>query len=146
MTRNIRLCMLSTIIVLFFLSSPVLGLETGPVTGNQGAISFFTGGVGIGERAEMEKRAGDYNLKIILAAKSGAYLSRVAIWIYDNKGSLVLDAESAGPWFYVRLPDGNYTVKAVHKGVEKEKMVYIARGLQQIMFNWDVPSFVSMLR
>ncbi len=41
----------------------------------ENGIRYITGGVGIDEREAMrETLAGDYNLKIVLAAKSGPFL------------------------------------------------------------------------
>jgi hypothetical protein len=138
MKRFILLCILSTFIVLPLFSSAVPGMEMGPASGSRHGISFMTGGVGMGERAQMEKMSGEYNLKIILATSSGSYLAKIPIMIYDNKGTLVFQAESEGPWFYVRLPEGGYTIKATYDGHEKKKMINITRGLKMVMFHWAI--------
>jgi len=118
-------------------SPAVLGQDMDFKTGSEGDIRYMTGGVSKGERAEMEKRSNDYNLKIILAAKSGAYLANIPVTICEDGGEPVLMSTRAdGPWLYVRLPEGRYTIKAVHEGREKKKTVQVDQGLKLIIFHW----------
>ncbi len=138
MMRNIIVFMFSALLALYLASSTASGMEMGLKTGKMGGISFMTGGAGKGERAEMEKMAGKYNLKIILATTSGAYLALLPITIYDSNGNQVLKAEASGPWFYARLPEGRYTIKVTRKGKEKGKTVQLGRGFELVMFHWNV--------
>ncbi len=74
-------------------------------------VPYITGGVGIEERDAMrEALAGDYNLKIVLATKSGPYLSNIPVRIMDAAGNVMMETDNNGPWIYVNLPSGKYTV------------------------------------
>src|SRR5690606_37917825 len=71
------------------------------------------GGIGAEERAAMEAKAADYNLRLTFATKvSGAYLSDVKVAIRNARGETVLDTVAAGPWLFARLPRGEYRVAA----------------------------------
>lgn len=104
--------------------------------GKQEGIPYMTGGISEGERAEMEKRSMDYNLKITLAAKSGAYLADIPVTICNADGKTVINIRAEGPWLYVRLPEGRYTIKASHEGQKKEKTIQVDQGLELVMFHW----------
>jgi hypothetical protein len=59
------------------------------------------GGVGEGERAELDALSNQYNLRLLFAKQdSGEYLSAVQVNILDAQGGTVLTAESSGPWFF----------------------------------------------
>ena len=129
-------CALLTLWSIRLVSGVVLSEEMFFKTGNQDGNSFMSGGIGEGERAEMEMMAKDYNLKIVLATTSGAYLSEIPVVIYDQGGKEIFKVDAGGPWLYVHLKDGKYTVKASHEGREKKKTVQVDRGLKMIMFHW----------
>ncbi len=134
--RKLLLCSFLTMWCLCFLSGVVLSEEFYFKTGNQDGISFISGGIGEGERAEMERMAKDYNLKIVLATTTGPYLSEIPVMIYDRSGKEVFKIDAGGPWLYIHLKEGKYTIKASHEGKEKKKTVQIGRRLKMIMFHW----------
>jgi len=86
---------------------------------SQTGISYMTGGVGLEERAVMKKEAESYNLWLEFATKNGNYLSDVDVRIKDEKGAVVLEEKSTGPWFLASLPAGKYMVrvKVLKKGI-----------------------------
>ena len=112
--------------------------EAGLKTGIWQGISFMTGGVSKGERADMEDLSERYNLKVVMATTSGSYLALIPVTIYDDSGKRLLKVNANGPWFYADLPEGLYTVKAVYEGQKKEKKVHVDKGLQLVMFHWTV--------
>lgn len=114
----------------------VLGEGVDLKTGEQEGIPYMTGGISKGERAEMEKRSMDYNLKIILAAKSRAYLANIPVTICNADGKTVMSIRADGPWLYVRLPEGRYTIKASYEGQTREKAIQVDHGLELVMFHW----------
>jgi hypothetical protein len=116
-------------------SSAALSIELG--SGALEGVFFMTGGVSKGERADMEGMSKDYNLKIVLATAAGAYLAEIPVMIYDGNAGRVLSEIAEGPWFYVRLPEGRYTIEARHEGRTKEKGVYVDEGLEVVLFHWD---------
>lgn len=81
----------------------------------QNGISYIGGGVGVVERAALERWAKDYTLRIEMARKSGEYLGDMQVRLFNAKGERILEAPSDGPLFYVRLPSGRYAVEVVPK-------------------------------
>jgi hypothetical protein len=73
---------------------------------------FMSGGVGIEERNLMLRDAHDYDLDLSFADNKGHYLSDVNVVITNDQGKQLVNTTSAGPWFYIELPDGKYDVKA----------------------------------
>ncbi|MEI2781121.1 MAG: carboxypeptidase regulatory-like domain-containing protein [Candidatus Competibacter sp.] len=74
-------------------------------------IRYVSGGVGEGERAELDALSNQFNLRLLFAMQgSGEYLSAVRVTILDARGGTVLTAESKGPWFFAQLAPGEYTV------------------------------------
>jgi len=86
---------------------------------NQGYPYLF-GGVGSDEREAMEERAKGYNVKLIFAEKRGAFVSGVTVAIANAKGAEIAALKTEGPWFYIQLPPGDYSIKARFKGEIKE--------------------------
>ena len=83
-------------------------------------FSYISGGIGAEEREQMEKWAKAYNLELSFAVKTGQYLSDVSLTIEDEKGNAIVTTIAQGPWFYIQLPPGRYTVKATFEGQAKE--------------------------
>ncbi len=114
------------------------GEEAGVMKGTKDNVAFMTGGVSKGERSEMEAASDKYNLKVVLATEEGAYLARLPVWIEDAQAKQVLEVETNGPWLYARLPEGRYTVKSMHGGVEKMRTLRVDEGLEVVMLNWSI--------
>ena len=72
---------------------------------------YASGGVSQDDRAEMQTQRDQYSLWVLTAAsKSGAYLSNVRVVITDQQKKVVFDAPLDGPWLFINLPLGRYTV------------------------------------
>ncbi len=99
-------------------------------------IQYISGGVGLDERVQMEEMAKGYNVKAVFATASGSYVADVEVRITDAKGGKVLDATSRGPWFYVNLPAGRYTIEAVYKGKSKRQIITAGPGAKSVIFEW----------
>ena len=108
------------------------GIEKGKTDG----VEYMTGGVGIDERQQMGETAKEYNVKAVFATTSGSYLSNITITIAKTSGDKVLEATSNGPWFFAKLPQGTYSIKAVYKGTEKTQTVEVGPGLKSVIFAW----------
>ncbi|MEO8132736.1 MAG: carboxypeptidase regulatory-like domain-containing protein [Betaproteobacteria bacterium] len=103
-----------------------------------GDISYISGGVSEEARDNLLAMGRDFNIKLILATKAGAYLSDVGIVVSAAGGRPVLDVKSEGPWFYAKLPAGTYVVEAISNGATMRRNVTIgAQGMSQIDFRWD---------
>ncbi len=86
---------------------------------NQGYPYLF-GGVGSDEREALEERAKSYNVKLIFAEKRGAFVSGVSLQMTTAQGAEIAALMVEGPWFYIQLPPGNYSIKARLKGEIKQ--------------------------
>lgn len=90
-------------------------------------VSYISGGVGHDEREALKQQAGDYNLRLAFAARSGAYLAGVKVAIRNAAGHGVFSAEADGPWMYVKLPPGSYRVSADVAGVTMNRAVKVPK-------------------
>jgi hypothetical protein len=107
---------------------------------SQAGVPFMSGGIGVEERNQMRQAAKSYNLGLSFAGKSRGYLTDVSVVITDDKGQQVLSAANTGPWFYVQLPPGKYTVKATYNGKVREvKNLRLKKdsGVRQTVY-WDI--------
>ncbi len=71
MTTTIRQVIVATAAILLTFTGAALAAD----------VPFVTGGVGVDERADLRAKEKDYNLKIVAAAPSGAYVADVAVVI-----------------------------------------------------------------
>ncbi|MCG6535620.1 MAG: carboxypeptidase-like regulatory domain-containing protein [Syntrophales bacterium LBB04] len=100
-------------------------------------IAYFSGGIGVDEREAMTVMGRDYSLKLMCALKSRAYLSDLKVTVSDGAGKVVLDAASEGPWFFAKLPPGQYTVVVTIAGNAKQSRVTIGNKQTSVRFYWD---------
>jgi hypothetical protein len=100
-------------------------------------IPWTTGGVGADERAKLERMKGDFNLKIVLAAKGGPFLGDAIIEIRDENGRKVFEGRSDGPWVFLKLAPGTYLVRAANQGESSEQKARVGdSGLTEVHFYW----------
>lgn len=130
--KRVKTVVLSAI-ALFFAAAPALA-ESAPgmlqvEESNYRGTPYITGGVGMEERAVLEERMNDYNLKLIFALEEGNFLSNVDVTVADSAGKTVLQTTTNGPWLAARLPEGHYTVRATIQGETQEKTVEV-RGAE----------------
>lgn len=100
-----------------------------PVVQKSKDISYITGGIGAEEVAEMDAQEPNFNVRVLLSSTHGEYMSEVAIRFLDKNNAEVLRVDNVGPFFYVNLPAGAYTVEAASTSgaVEKKKIVALAK-------------------
>jgi hypothetical protein len=102
-------------------------------------IKYMTGGVGIGERQRMANRQEDFNLKLAFAEQSGVYLADVDVAI-EQSGRELLGVETNGPWLYLRLPSGVYTIRATANGETKViNDLSVSEERVTRIVHWDLP-------
>lgn len=112
--------------------------ESGLAVHETGGLPYVSGGVAEESRQELSAHAREFNLKLIFATKSGAYLSNVGVAIADAKGKKLLDATSEGPWFLTKLPRGNYRVVASYGGKALERPVAVdGTALRTVDLRWS---------
>lgn len=109
--------------------------EAASTTSAASSGKAVSGGVGVGARDTLDQRAEKYGLKLVFAqSPSGDYLAEVPVTITDRHGNTVIDAVSEGPWMYVDLPTGNYSVKAQFNGRTETRQVSVASGSQRTVY------------
>jgi hypothetical protein len=109
-----------------------------------GGIRYVSGGIGVSERTDLQTLSSQFNLHLMFATQgSGQYLSAVQVAILDANQSPVLSAESDGPWFYVQLLPGDYSVEVTptgHRGEDQtqRKTVHLNGASKSKMdFYWE---------
>ncbi len=102
-------------------------------------IRYISGGVGEGERAELNALSNQFNLRLLFAMQgSGEYLSAVQVNILDTHGGSVMSVKSKGPWFLAQLPPGDYMVEAltIDRTSQQKKVHIEGSGQSRLDFYW----------
>ena len=127
----------------FFVVSLCAGYSlayTGPTFYKEGSIhgvKYLSGGVGLDERAAMEKAAkGNYNLQFVFAETTGPYLADIKVDIQGKDGKKLVDMSTNGPWFFVELPTGQYSITVIHDGKSEVQRLVVGKNFQKVIFNW----------
>lgn len=122
--------------VLLF-GSVLLGTAPTALSQGTGNVPFVSGGAGEESRDELNRGAANYNLKLVHALKTGAYLADVKVKITDSNGKTLLDTITKGPWLFARLPAGSYTVVSTYEGKSTgQKITIAASGSRTLDFRW----------
>jgi len=103
-----------------------------------GDISYVSGGVGASEQEALAQVKSDYNLRLLFAVTgSGAFLAEIPVTLADGKGQVLLEAVAAGPYFYARVPPGDYRISAERAGqVETRSVTVPSAGAVSTDFRW----------
>jgi hypothetical protein len=129
MTTTIRLAIVATTAVLMTLIGAARAAD----------IPFVTGGTGADERADLQAKEKDYNLKIVAAATSGDYLAGVRVVIESAAKMSVLETRMDGPILLAKLSTGTYTIKATYGPSTQTRTVNVpGQGLREAAFRWPV--------
>lgn len=119
------------------LLAPVTSANSDENVQTVGNVSYVSGGVGTDSIDRLSSIAKDFNLKLVFALKSGAYVSDVKVTIADTAGKSVLDTTSEGPWLLAKLPLGNYQVSAIFAGKAVTHNIAVdAAKLKSLDFRW----------
>jgi hypothetical protein len=105
---------------------------------SKGDISYVSGGVGASEQEALAKVKSKYNLWLTFAVTgTGAFLSDIPVTISDKAGQVLVEAVSAGPYFYARVPAGTYRLSVDNAGQVKTRTVSVpASGGVSEVFEW----------
>lgn len=113
-------------------------LLTCPLVASAADVAFITGGASAEARQELLAQELDYNLKIVVAEKSGDFLADVKIVIESARKQSMLEANMEGPILLAKLPPGMYTIRATYDAKTLTRTVSVpVRGLRQADFRWD---------
>lgn len=104
----------------------------------QNNIRYFSAGLGKEERGLSYP---PYPLKLIFVKGESAYLTSVAVDVFQPDGTKLLsipDEEVEGPWLFLNLPTGKYMIKATDSsGTTQEKSITLTDGGTTTMyFRW----------
>lgn len=101
-------------------------------------IRYVSGGIGEGERDELNALSNQFNLRLLFAMQgSGNYLADIRVNILDSRGEAALSTESNGPWFFAQLPPGTYTIEVSIPDQLQRQTARIEGGRQsQLNFYW----------
>lgn len=106
-----------------------------------GNVSYVSGGVGEDSRERMKAFAAAFNLKLLLAHRSGSYMSDVEVVVADTKGKQLIKANADGPIFMAKLPAGVYEVAATAVGQTQRQKVTVNNSRQAVLhFRWADPA------
>jgi len=99
-------------------------------------VRYMSSGVGYDSRVNLPR----FPLRLIFAAKTGAYLAEIDVEISPGPTGKPTTMHSPGPWLDVDLPAGNYRIKAhTGSGLESVKSVTVVKGsTTQVKLVWNV--------
>ena len=109
-----------------------INIEKGTANG----VTYETGGVGLEERAAMNESLHHYNLRLVFANAKGWYLSAVPVQIQTPDGKVLLSKKSNGPWFWAKLPAGQYEVMASYDKKQEVHKIDVGKTPQSVEFTW----------
>jgi hypothetical protein len=73
---------------------------------------FISGGLSFDEQRAMERVAQPYNLKLVFSRRAGTPACPAFLVIGANDGHHIETISLRGPWLYIQLPPGAYTILA----------------------------------
>jgi len=116
-------------------------LVAAPVQEVKGDVAVVHGGIGADDRALIEAKAADHNLKLTFARKgSGAYLADVKVVVRNKQGTVVIDTVASGPLLVARLPEGEYSVAAKERGTTLTQTIALKGKVRRDwVFRFDLP-------
>jgi len=128
-----RTARVAALVMAVLATAQVLAQAPAPQT----TLTYTSGGVSEEDRDRLTAMAQSFNVKLVLATKSGAYLSDVRLVFRDPSGRPVLDAVAEGPWFLARLPAGRYAVEATANGAAVRKAFVAGPRQTRVDLRWD---------
>jgi hypothetical protein len=107
------------------------------VVKTSGTVTYVSGGVSDESLDHLKSMSSEFNLKLVFALNSGAFMSDVNVAISDSKGNSLLNTKSHGPWLLAKLPAGNYQVVATSSsGVSMTRSASVGAGTKEVDFRW----------
>jgi hypothetical protein len=116
--------------------------ENLPEPRRAGPVTYITGGTEMGEANAIKRAAQEFPLELVFVEKVGRrekHLAHMPVRITDEKGKVVFEGESAGPYFLARLPKGKYIVSTRWDAWSFSREVKIGSQRQRVVFAWSQP-------
>ena len=131
---------LALAVALSMVPAIALAADEPPQVRQVGNIAYVSGGVSEEDRMSLEPIVREFNLKLVFALRNGEYLSDAAVVVTSARGQPVLEAKADGPWFFAKLPGGQYTVTATANGQAQRKTAFVGGGgMKRLDFRWNGP-------
>ena len=129
------------IVLILFLIAPGMtwaDVNAKPSLRSSGYVPYMTGGAGVDEREALFAASKDYGLKLSFAAKDEtASLSDVTVGIATTRGEQVMLMKEMGPYLFVKLEPGDYTITATSGDQILEQDARVSAGEQaDASFDW----------
>ena len=99
--------------------------------GQAGGLPYLNGGGGSEERALMDKRAGEFPLKLVLSAGKGEYIVAESLRLSNAQGEL-LKVPDAGPVLRVKLDPGSYQLEVIYQGKTQRRTLKVGGKAQTV--------------
>jgi hypothetical protein len=116
---------------------PIASATSDEVAKASSGVSYVSGGVSTEAIDGLRSMEKEFNLKLVFALNTGAYLADVNVTIDDASNKVLLDTMSEGPWLLAKLPTGNYQVSATYSGSAETRKVAVGSGtLRTVEFRW----------
>jgi len=122
--------------------------ENLPEPRKAGPVTYITGGTETGEANAIKRAAQNFPLELVFVEKVGRReqpLADMPVRITDEKGKVVFEGASEGPYFIARLPKGKYTVSTRWDAWSFSREVKIGGQRQRVVFAWSEPGPMESL-
>ena len=101
-------------------------------------IPYLSGGIGEDARESIKAQEKHFNVKLIFAEKTGAYLADVNVVIADDSGNRILDIKADGPITLVQLPAGTFDIRVSAYGKTQIRHIAMRKdGRKTLTFLWQ---------
>lgn len=101
-------------------------------------ISASSGAVGLEDRERMMRAYSRYNLHLAFANAKGEFLADIGLAIQGSDGKVMWRANSEGPYFFARLPQGRYQVTAAFGAQPQTRWIEVGEKAGPIhYFHWE---------
>lgn len=122
---------------LFAFSLPAHAIDQVEQGVSDTGVQFLAGGVAEDSQNLVMSQSARYNLELLFLRTDGAYMADVGVAVLDARGKKLIETDSPGPFFLVRLPPGNYRVMAGVDEAWQTRNVRIAGDSQRrVVFRW----------
>ena len=74
-------------------------------------ISYLSGGIGDEEVAQLTAQEHQFNLRLKITGMGGEFIGGAKLALRDASGNALLNMEDAGPYVYMLLNPGSYTLQ-----------------------------------
>ena len=104
-------------------------------------VQYLNGGIGKEQADRMRGVSAQYPVAMTFTERNQGldeFVADVHLRVMDSHGDTLLDLASQGPIFLLRLPQGEYSVAAEHRGdVKTQRFDVVAGHRDKLVFSWS---------